>query len=107
FYSIYTALPAGLPDGATTSKALAQAATQLMALRAGTLVPDYTGPVLFDAPAAASVLAQVLEPSLSGARPPLSMMRRFDEIMESMGGRSEWTGRVNTRVLPTNVTLVD
>jgi predicted Zn-dependent protease len=27
--------------------------------------------------------------------------------MESMGGRSEWTGRVNTRVLPTNVTLVD
>jgi len=107
FYSVYAARPADLPDPATAAKALAQTGTELMALRASPLVQDYNGPVLFDAPAAASVLAQVLAPSLSGARPPLSMMRRFDEIMESMGGRSEWTGRVNTRVLPTNVTLVD
>ena len=35
-------------------------ARQLMQLRASPLVPDYTGPVLFDAPAAASMLAQVL-----------------------------------------------
>jgi TldD protein len=107
FYSVYAARPADLPDPATTAKALAQTGTELMELRASPLVQDYTGPVLFDAPAAASVLAQVLAPSLSGARPPLSMMRRFDEIMESMGGRSEWTGRVNTRVLPASVTLVD
>jgi predicted Zn-dependent protease len=107
FYSVYAARPADLPDPAATAKALAQTGTELMALRASPLVQDYTGPVLFDAPAAASVLAQVLAPSLSGARPPLSMMRRFDEIMESIGGRSEWTGRVNTRVLPPSVTLVD
>ena len=31
----------------------------------------------------------------------------FDEIMERMGGRSEWSGRVGTRVLPANVSLVD
>jgi TldD protein len=107
FYSVYAARPADLPDPATTAKALAQTGTELTELRASPLVQDYTGPVLFAAPAAASVLAQVLAPSLSGARPPLSMMRRFDEIMESMGGRSEWTGRVNTRVLPASVTLVD
>ena len=107
FYSAYAARPADLPDPSVTAKALAQAGTELMALRASPLTPDYNGPVLFDAPAAGSVLAQVLAPSLSGARPPLSMMRRFDEIMESIGGRSEWTGRVNTRVLPPNVTLVD
>ena len=35
------------------------------------------------------------------------MVARFDEMMQSMGGRSEWSGRVSTRVLPTNVTLVD
>jgi predicted Zn-dependent protease len=35
------------------------------------------------------------------------MVQRFDEIMESMGGRSEWSGRIGTRVLPTGVSLVD
>src|SRR4029077_10525226 len=78
-----------------------------MELRASPLVPDYTGPVLFDARAAGSMLSQVLAPSLSGARPPLSMMRVFDQIRERMGGRSEWSGRVGTRVLPPSVSLVD
>jgi len=107
YYSVYAALPSGLPDAATVAKALASASTDLMALRSSPLIPDYTGPVLFDAPAAASTLAQVLEPSLSGARPPLSMTRDFDAFLERFGGRSEWSGRVGTRVLPASVTLVD
>jgi len=107
FYSVYADAPAGLPDAASVSKALTQAATELMALRDGPLVSDYTGPVLFDAPAAAATLAQVLEPSLSGARPPLSMTNELDEFLERAGGRSEWTARVGTRVLPASVTLVD
>jgi TldD protein len=107
FYALDVARPADLPDTATVSKAVAQAGTELMELRASPLVPDYSGPVLFDARASGSLLAQVLAPSLSGARPPLSMMRAFDQIMERMGGRSEWSGRVGTRVLPPSVTLVD
>jgi TldD protein len=107
FYSMYVARPADLPDAATAGKAVAQAGTELMELRASPLVPDYSGPMLFDARAAGSALAQVLAPSLSGARPPLSMMRAFDQIMERMGGRTEWSGRVGTRVLPPSVTLVD
>jgi len=107
FYAVYTADPAGLPDAAAVSKALTEAATELVAERNGPLVPDYTGPVLFEAPAAAATLAQVLEPSLSGARPPLAMTNEFDELLERYGGRSEWTGRVGTRVLPTSVTIVD
>ena len=107
FYAVYTADPAGLPDSAAVSKALTQAATELLAQRDAALAPDYTGPVLFDAPAAAATLAQVLEPSLSGARPPLAMTNQFDEFVERAGGRSEWTGRVGTRVLPTNVNLID
>ena len=94
FYSVYVAKPADLPDPATVGKALGQTGTELMTLRQSPLVPDFTGPVLFDAPAAGSVLAQTLASSLSGARPPLSTMPAFDEIMERMGGRSEWTGRV-------------
>ncbi len=107
FYSLYLARPADLPEPEAVSKSLAQTGSELMMLRASPLVPDYTGPVLFDAPAAGSVLAQVLAPSLSGARPPLSMTSTFDAIMERFGGRSEWSGRVGTRVLPANVTLVD
>ena len=107
FYALYVAHPADLPDAATAGRAVAQAGTELMQLRASPLVPDYTGPVLFDARAAGSMLSQVLAPSLSGARPPLSMMRAFDQIMERMGGRSEWSGRVGTRVLPPSVSLAD
>jgi predicted Zn-dependent protease len=107
YYVTYAAHPGDLPDPATVSKGLSQAATDLMALRASPLVPDITGPVLFDAPAAASVLAQVLPASLSGARPPLSMTPEFDEMMQRVGANSEWSGRVGSRVFPTTVTLVD
>ena len=107
FYTAYAATPSGLPDPATVSKGLTQTATDLMAFRTSSLVPDYTGPMLFDAPAAASLLAQALGPSISGARPPLTMSNEFDAFMERVGGRSEWTGRIGTRVLPANVSLVD
>jgi predicted Zn-dependent protease len=35
------------------------------------------------------------------------MTQQFDAAMERFGGRSEWTGRVGTRVFPTTVALVD
>ncbi len=107
YYAVYVAKPGDIPDPATISKGLTQAGSELMQLRSAPLVPDYTGPVLFDASASGSVLAQVMAASLSGARPPLSMLGAFDQIMDRMGGRSEWTGRVNTRVLPTSVSLID
>lgn len=107
FYAVYGARPADLPDAATVGKGLADAAAQLVALRASPLVPDYTGPVLFDPSASGSMLAQVLAPSLSGARPPLATTARIEEFMDSLGGRSEWSGRVGTRVLPATVSLVD
>lgn len=107
FYSLYVASPQDMPAPDILAKSIAKAAEELVALRKAPLGPDYTGPVLFDAPAAGSLLAQALSPSLSGARPPLSMVPAFDEMLERMGGRSEWSGRVGTRVLPTNVSLVD
>ena len=99
FYSLYVASPQDMPSPDLLAKSIAKAAEDLVALRKAPIAPDYTGPVLFDAPAAGSLLAQALSPSLSGARPPLSMLPAFDEMMERMGGRSEWSGRVGTRVL--------
>jgi TldD protein len=107
YYAVYVAKPAGLPEPAAVGASLAQTGTELMTMRQSPLMQDFTGPVLFDPPAAGSLFAQAVASSLSGARPPLSTMPAFDEIMERMGGRSEWSGRVNTRVLPANVSLVD
>ncbi|MGA8168352.1 MAG: metallopeptidase TldD-related protein [Candidatus Acidiferrales bacterium] len=107
FYSNYAAAPAGLPQPGDVSKGLIQIAQQLEALRTAPNVDDYEGPVLFDAPAAGSLLAQALEPSLSGARPPLSNVPAFDQMMQQEGGHSDWSGRINQRVLPLNVSLID
>jgi len=107
YYAVYTATPGALPDAATVSQAFTKAATQLMAVRSAPLVSDYTGPVLFDPQAAGSLLAQILEPSLSGARPPLSSTEDYDSFMERFGGRNEWTDRVGERVLPPTVSLFD
>lgn len=76
-------------------------------LRASPPAADFDGPVLFEAPAAGSLLAQILGPSLSGARAPLAMQSAFDQLMERLGGRNEWSGKLGSRVLPGTVSMVD
>jgi predicted Zn-dependent protease len=78
-----------------------------MAMRQAQPAPDYTGPVLFESRAAAALLAQVLSPSLSGARPPLAFQPVIDQMMSSLGARSDWSGKVDSRVLPLTVSLID
>lgn len=108
FYVTYANRPADLPDAATIRQGLESAARELMALRASPPASDIpAGPVLLDAPAAASLLAQTLGASVSGSRPPLALGTLFDRIMKQTGGNSEWTSRLNTRVFPAGVTLVD
>jgi len=107
FYSRYALRPADLPAAAEVSGELARISRELMALRASPPATDYSGPVLFEAQASAALLAQMLGPSIAGARPSLSMLPMIDQMMERLGGRSEWMGRVNTRVLPAGVTLRD
>jgi TldD protein len=107
FYATYAPRPADLPSADAVRKALNVAGTELMAMRSAPPAPDYTGPVLFEPRAAAALLAEVLTPSLSGARPPLAFQPVVDQLMNSLGGRSDWSGKVGTRVLPADVTLMD
>jgi TldD protein len=107
FYSRYALRPAELPPVAEVSGELARISRELMALRASPPATDYTGPVLFEAQASAALLSQMLGPSIAGARPSLSMLPMIDQMMERLGGRSEWMGRMSTRVLPAGVTLRD
>lgn len=106
-YSTYAPRPADLPSVDAVRKDLNVAGSELVAMRAAPPASDYTGPVLFEARAAAALIAQVLGPSLSGARPPVAFQPVVDQLMNSLGARSEWSGRVGSRVLPASVTVVD
>ena len=107
FYAAYAARPAGLPSVETVRKGLNVAGTELMALRAAPPAQDYTGPVLFEARAAAPLLAQVLGPAVNGARPPISFSPVMEQMLGNLGGKSDWVGRLGARVLPAGVTVVD
>src|SRR5882724_7289253 len=107
FYASYTARPADLPSVEAVRKGLNVAGTELMTLRAAPPAQDYTGPVLFEARAAASMLAQVLGPAVNGARPPISFSPVMEQMLGNLGGKSDWVGRLGARVLPSGVTVVD
>ena len=107
YYSTYAPRPADLPSIDEVKKGLNVAGSELMAIRAAAPAPDYTGPVLFESRAAAALVAEVLGPSLSGARPPLAFQPVVDQLMSSLGARSDWSGKVDSRVLPATVSLVD
>jgi TldD protein len=107
FYAKYVTRPADLPSVDTVRKELNVAGTELMALRAAPPAQDYTGPVLFEARAAASVLAQVLGPAVNGARPPISFSPVMEQLLGNLGGKSDWVGRLGARVLPSGVSVVD
>jgi predicted Zn-dependent protease len=107
FYAAYAVRPAGLPSVETVRKGLNVAGTELMALRAAPPAQDYTGPVLFEARAAAPLLAQVLGPAANGARPPISFSPVMEQMLGNLGGKSDWVGRMGARVLPAGVTVVD
>jgi TldD protein len=107
FYASYAPKPVELPGVDDVKKALNVKGSELMALRASGTALDYTGPVLFDARAAAPLVAQVLGPALNGARPPVAFQPVMEQFLSNIGGRSDWVNRTGSRVLPTGVTVVD
>ena len=107
FYTTYATRPADLPGVETVRKGLNVTGTELMTLRAAPTAQDYTGPVLFEARAAAPLLAQVLGPAVNGARPPISFSPVMEQMLGNLGGKSDWVGRLGARVLPASVSLVD
>jgi TldD protein len=106
-YSSYAPKPGELPNVDAVRKGLNVAGSELMALRASQPAQDYTGPVLFEARAAAPLLAQILGPAINGSRPPISFQPIVEQMMGNLGGKSDWSGRIGARVLPASVSLVD
>jgi predicted Zn-dependent protease len=107
FYTAYANNPADLPAPSVVRKGLERAARELVALRNSMPATDYVGPVLLEAPASGALLAQMLTPSVTGSRPPLATVQGFEQLLDRVGGRSEWSSRLNTRVFPAGISLVD
>ncbi len=107
FYATYAPRAADLPGVDAVRKGLNVTGSELMAMRAAPPAQDYTGPVLFEARAAAPLLAQVLGPALNGARPPVSFTPMMEQLLTGLGGKSDWVTRLGARVLPSSITLVD
>jgi TldD protein len=107
FYATYATRPADLPDVERVRKGLNVAGTELMTMRAAPPAQDYTGPVLFEARAAAPMLAQVVGPAVNGARPPISFSPVMEQMLSGLGGKSDWVSRIGARVLPPGVKVVD
>jgi TldD protein len=106
-YTAYAPKPVDLPSVDAVKKALNVTGSELMALRAAPPAQDYTGPVLFEARAAAPLLAQVLTPAINGSRPPVSFTPVMEQLLTGLGGKSDWVGRMGARVLPPGVSLID
>src|SRR6266404_4538699 len=106
-YASYAPKPADLPNVDAVRKGLNVSASELMALRAAPPAQDYTGPVLFEARAVAPLLAQVFGPAMNGSRPPLAFQPVVEQMLSGLGGKSDWSGRIGSRVLPPTVSLVD
>jgi predicted Zn-dependent protease len=106
-YATYAPKPGDLPNVDAVRKGLNVAGSELMALRAAEPAQDYTGPVLFEARAAAPLVAQVLGPAMNGSRPPISFQPIVEQMLGNLGGKSDWSGRIGARVLPTSVSVID
>jgi predicted Zn-dependent protease len=94
FYSTYAPKPVDLANVDAVKKGLNVAGSELMALRASPPSQDYTGPVLFDARAAAPLVAQVLGPALNGSRPPVAFQPVMEQFLSNVGGKSDWVNRI-------------
>ena len=70
---------------------------ELKELRTAPVVDDFSGPVLFEGPAAAQIVGMVFRRQLDGTPPPKPVS----------GGRSGLASRVGQRLLPRGISLID
>lgn len=91
-----------LPIEADLRRAATEVADHVKALASAPLGETYTGPVLFDGPAAAQLFAELLGTALQATRRPVSEPSRPLQIPPA-----PFEGRIGSRVLPDSFTVVD
>ena len=91
-----------LPPEAELVAQVEAVSKELSALRKAPIADDYAGPILFTGVAAGEVVRALLGENLSGTPAP-----KGDRPGARSMGESELAGKVNQRILPLGVSLVD
>ena len=94
--------PSGLPDDAELKRVAAETAAELTALTVAPEGESYTGPVLFEARAAAQLFAEVFGQELAIMRKPVAEKGRDVPVPQS-----SLENKLGSRVLPTWMSLRD
>jgi predicted Zn-dependent protease len=100
-----TTLAAQFPKEKELLEAAKTTATETDALAKAPVGQDYNGPVLFEGEAAAEMMAQVLTDALRLPRKPVSPPGA--NVPEAQIIESVWASKINSKVLPEWITLVD
>lgn len=93
----------GLPGEKKLAAGIHKMAEELTALTTAPVLDEYIGPVLFTGQASAELFTQVLAPHLAGGRPPLSNMPQMSQMISA----SKLEQRINRKVLPRSITIID
>lgn len=91
-----------LPPEAELRKITEDVAQRIKALAAAPLAESYAGPVLFEGVAGPQIIAEVLAPHIALTRRPVSEPGRPAPVLAS-----EFEGRIDARVLPEFLDVVD
>jgi predicted Zn-dependent protease len=92
-----------LPSEKEMAAGMKKMAGELTAMTQAPALESFIGPVLFTRQASAELFAQVFLPHLSGQHPPLSSMPQ----MAQMASASKLIRRINRKVLPRTITILD
>jgi TldD protein len=92
-----------LPSENEIAKRVDEAASQVEALKKAPLMDDYEGPVLFENEAAAELMAQVMTDAVRLRRKPVAP----PESSPRSSLDSVWTSRLESKVAPDWLTIVD
>lgn len=96
-FTVYGRAAGELPPRAELLARCRQMATQLSALRSAPVLDSYTGPVLFDAEAAASIFARLFSAAFAGGQRPIGSRTNPDDFANML----------NKRILPRFLHVVD
>lgn len=94
-----------LPERSALLARARELADQLERLRAAEYLDRYTGPILFEGPAAATLVRQVLVPRLLAEKAPVSGDSRFARFAQQSA--NPFLDKLGSRVLPRSLSVVD
>ncbi|MCP5048347.1 MAG: hypothetical protein GY940_14350 [bacterium] len=103
YVPFYASTADEIPPKKELAAGIRKMAGELSALVSAPVLESYIGPVLFTRQASAELFAQVMLPHLSGQHPPLSSVPQISQMTSA----SRLVRRLNRKVLPRNITVID